>query len=421
MAPRIPAPLLAAALALAGSLLSTLVVFGIAKAALDRVLEERLRGAGETAALMLAGAAQTDERLDQLMRVNSLEGASLVDRSLTVVADASGQSGRTVDLLRIDADRVAAAFEGAVFVGPGYAFGGLPVSAGYFPVRGSDGRVETVLALEAGEAFLAARGTLARARLAALLLSFAGALALGLAAARWVREARTAERHAQQADRAEELTRMAAMVAHEIRNPLGIIRGIVELMREREGDGLSEAQAESLRDLLAEVERLRRFTDDFLALGTPSQALLRVPVDLGSVLLGAARGVEIVFQEIRVRTGFDALPHVLGDPARLGQVFSNLLVNASQAIERGEIELSAAADGGCVRVRVHDEGPGLPPTVRERLFQPFVTARLGGTGLGLTVARTLIEQHGGTLSLAEDGRPGTTFEVQLPALRAEER
>jgi two-component system OmpR family sensor kinase len=414
---RARAPLLAAAIALSGSLASTLFLFSAAGRALDRVLEERLRGAGESTALLLSGdRARAD--LGRLMSVNALDGASLVDRSLLLVADASGRAGRKADLLRIDADRVARAFEGQGFVGPGYALGGLTVSSGYFPVRGAGGAVDVVLVLEAGQAFLAARGDLAGARNAAVLLSVAAALGLGIVARRWSHAERVRQRAAEQAARGESISRMAAMVAHEIRNPLGIIRGTVELMRERAGAQLPPWQGEAFDDLLGEVERMRRLTDDFLALGTPHRSLALSPVDLAEVLTSAARACEAAYREVHVRCRLSPLPGVAGDSGRLVQVFANLLANASQAIGHGDLELSAEASQGLVRVRIHDDGPGLPPAVREHLFEPFVTGRTGGTGLGLTISKMLVEQHGGSLSLVADGRAGTTFEVRLPVLAA---
>jgi signal transduction histidine kinase len=390
------APLLAAALGLAGSLAATLFLFRAAEGALDRVLDERLRGAGESAALLLSGGTVSEGRLHELMKVNALDGASLIDRSLVMIADGSGRSGQRVDLLRVDADRVQQAFAGADSVGPGYSLGELTVTTGYFPVRAADGSVTAVLFFEGGQSFLAAQRDLSRARIAAVVLSLLAAIGLGVVAAR-----------------GDSMTRMAAMVAHEIRNPLGVMRGTVELMRERVGSDLPAWQGERFDDLLGEVERLRRLTDDFLSLGKPPP-LATATVDLSEVLSEAARAAEATFREVKVSCRFSPLPPITGDPGRLRQVFANLLANASQAQERGEIELSAAADDGVAQVRVHDSGPGMPPAVRERLFDPFVTTKAGGTGLGLAVAQMIVKGHGGTLSLVDDGRPGTTFEVRLP-------
>ncbi len=411
---RAGAPLLAAALALVGSLASTAVLFHSARDALDRVLEERLRGAGESAALLLKGDAESGATLAELMRANALDGASLVSPSLRLIADGDGRAGGKIDLLRLDPDRVSAAFQGHSYVGPGYALGGLEVSTGYFPVRGREGAVQAVLALEAGKSFLKARAGLDRAGIAAALLSVGAALALGVIAARWNEAERSRATAARLAARGEAMTRMAAMMAHEVRNPLGILRGTVELMRERAGDEPPPWLAESQQDLLEEVDRLRRLTDDFLWLGSPNRPLAMAPLDLAAVLTDAARRTEALFRAVSVRCAFAALPPVSGDAGRLGQVFMNLLGNACAAIGEGTVSLEAKEAKGKVVVRVHDEGPGLPELVRERLFEPFTSTRPGGTGLGLTIAKLLVDQHGGSIALVEPNRRGTTFEVRLP-------
>jgi signal transduction histidine kinase len=412
------APLLAAAIGLAGAVAATLLLFRAGEAALDNVLDERLRGAGESAALGLGGSPLAGDRLQALQRANSLDAASLVDSSLTVIADAGGRTGQRADLLRIDADRVRHAFQGAGSVGPGYSLGKLDVRTGYFSVRGAGGSIESVLVFEAGESFLAARAELGHARNAAILLSLFSALALGVVAARWSAAEQTRQKAAEQAARGESIARMAAMVAHEVRTPLGVIRGTVELMREQAGSGLPAWQDERLGDLLAEVERMRRLSEDFLSLGKPDGPLANARVDLKELLSEAARGAEATFRQVQVRCEVAPGTPVVGDPGRLRQVFANLLANASQAQERGEIELTADAADGFAHVRVHDSGPGLPQMVRDRLFDPFVTTKAGGTGLGLAVARMLVERHGGTLAFVDDGRPGTTFEVRLPLAAA---
>jgi signal transduction histidine kinase len=408
------APLLAAAIGLAGSVAATLFLFRAGEAALNGVLDERLRGAGESAALGLGGNRTAVDRLQALQKANALDGASLVDRSVTVIADSSGGAGHRADLLRIDADRVQQAFRGAASVGHGYSLGKLDVTTGYFPVRSADGSVDSVLVFEAGQSFLATRADLTRARGAAILLSLLSALALGVVAARWGAAERVRQKAAEQAARGESIATMAAMVAHEIRNPLGVIRGTVELMREEAGSGLAARHGERLEDLLGEVERMRRLTEDFLSLGKPDAPLATARLDLGEVLTEAARAAEATFRQVQVRCRVAARTSVVGDPGRLRQVFANLLANAGQAQERGEIELTSDAGNGFAQVRVHDSGPGLPQIVRERLFDPFVTTKPGGTGLGLAVARMLVERHGGTLAFVDDGRPGTTFEVRLP-------
>jgi signal transduction histidine kinase len=406
-------PVAAAALGLAGSLAATAFLHAKASRALDQVLDERLRGAGESAAGLLGGASATPAQLRRLMEANRLEGAWVIDRGLTVLADATGRAGRRVDLLRVDPAMVRKALDGEMGVTAGSSVGERDVATGYFPIRRADGSVNAVLALEAGKAFSDARRGLRSALLFGGVLAAAGAAALALVAWRFGQAERGRSEAATRAARGETVSRMAAMAAHEIRNPLAVIRGTIELLRERSGPALGDRGAADLQDVLGEVERLRRLTEDLLDLAS-DRALVCGRVDVAEVLEEAARGAEASFPALRVRRAVGALPPVEGDRGRLLQIFANLLTNAAQAQRQGEIELTGATAGSELRVTVHDSGPGVSPGIRERLFEPFVTGKRDGTGLGLALSKRFVERHGGVLLLIEDGRPGATFEVRLP-------
>jgi len=412
-------PLTAAALGLAGTLAATQLLYLAGSEALDRVLHERLLGAGETAARLLADAAPDADRLRGLMAANALDGAYVVDGAMTVLADANGPAGRRVDLLRADPDRIQDALNGQASAAFGYAIGQASVTAGYFPVRGIRGNVTSVLALEAGPAFAgAARAQLARARWLGLVLALVAAAALAAVAAGWSRAERLHRESAERAARADMLQRMAAAAAHDIRNPLGVIRGTVELTRQRAKATLSARDLSALDDILGEVERLRQLTDDFLDLAA-DRPMARAPVDLAAVLDEAARATEAAHPQIRVERDVPSLPTVEGDAGRLGQVFRNLLANAAEAQKTGAVRLEARRDGAEVIARVVDTGPGVPSEIRPRLFEPFATAgKSGGTGLGLAICRRLVERHGGRLSLLPEGPPGAVFEVRLPVREA---
>jgi signal transduction histidine kinase len=405
------APLVAGLIGLAGMLGVTVFLHRAAARSLDQVLEERLRGAGRAAAGLLSGAAAGEERLRTVMTASDLEGALLLAPDLTVLADATGPEGGRVDLLRVDRHRVAAAFAGQASVAFGWSVGEAQVAVGYFPVPGSGAPAEAVLALEAGEAFGGARGRLRQALGSAVVLSLLVAAALALGAWRWNGLMASRREEAARALRGEAIARMAATVAHEVRNPAGVVRGSVELVRARAGPSLAEVDREALLDVLHEVDRLTRLTDDFLDLARDPRLAL-APVDLAAIADEAARAARSAHPQLGVEVRSVPLP-VRADASRLHQVLANLLRNAAQAGARSVL-LEGRVSGRRAVLRVRDDGAGVDPALRDRLFEPFATSRKDGTGLGLALARRLVEQQGGALSLLEGAGPGAEFELWLP-------
>jgi signal transduction histidine kinase len=412
---RVRLPVAIALLGLAGSLAAALALYRAAGAALERVQEARLRGVGETAAELLASVPPTAERLRAIRDANGLDGAYVIAPDLVVVADAGGPSGVRADLLRVDATRVREAAAGRITIARAFDVGLLSVEVAYFPIQGPEGGIRQVLALEAGRSFEAARERLQRALFLGLGLACAGAVALFAVAVGASRAERRGREAAERAARGEAVARMAAGVAHEIRNPLGIIRGAVELVRERQGSQLQPRDRERLEDVLGEVERLRGLTEDFLDLSS-DRRLEPTLVDVAAIADEAARGSRTLHPDLDVFISVSA-PPIPADPRRLRQVFANLLANAAQAGAR-RVEIRGASRGDHVGVIVADDGPGVAPAVRDRLFEAFATGRTGGTGLGLAVSRQLVERHGGTLVLAEESGPGAVFELRLPLHRS---
>lgn len=407
-------PVAVALFALAGSLSTTLFLDRAAREALDRVLTERLLGAGQTAAALFAGAPATPLALKRLMAANALDGAYVVTPSLRLEADATGAAGRRVDLLRVDLPREARALAGEPSVGHGYSVGGVEMAVGYFPITRADGTVRAVLALEAGQAFAKARLGIRRATRVGEALSVLVALLLGLFTWRWARSERARSLAATQAARGETLARVAAMAAHEIRNPLMVIRGTVELMRERAGPQLSERNRDALQDVLGEVERLRGLTEDLLDLSA-DRPLALAQVALHPVVAAAVEALAITQPQVAVSFDLQRLPPVDADERRLRQVFANLLANAAEAGAR-RIQIAGEEAHGGVALSVTDDGPGIPAALRTRLFEPFATSKAHGTGVGLALSRRMIERHGGTLNLRPDGT-GAAFALWLPLPR----
>lgn len=411
---RLLVPLLASSLGLAGALTTTLYLHHAAVGAIDRMLAERLRGAGESAAALLSGMPLDSERLRSVMSSNGLDGAYVVTAGLRVAADATGPSGRRADVLRLDLDRVEAALAGKTAVSPGYSFGALSVLTGYFPLWQDRRAVSGVLVLEAGQSFAGARLGLGRARTVGVVLSIVSACGLALAAMGWNRAERLRRDAAARAARGDMLSRVAAMAAHEIRNPIGVIGGTVELMRERSAANLGDRDRQALDDIAGEVGRLARLTDDLVDLAA-RRPLTFALVALPDLLLEAVRACEAAHPGVTVDCEMDAVPRLSADASRLRQVFANLLGNAAQARPAGRVRVRVTHDRGRVRVVIEDDGPGIAEAVAERIFDLHFTTRSGGTGLGLAVARSYVERHGGTLEHVSSGRGiGAAFEVRLP-------
>jgi PAS domain S-box-containing protein len=217
-----------------------------------------------------------------------------------------------------------------------------------------------------------------------------------------------------------------AMLGHELRNPLSPILTAVQLLKLR-GDGSSTREQTIIE---RQAQHLIRLVDDLLDVSRITRGkvqLQKVPTDIATVIATAVEMASPLFEQKQHRLHLDVAPHTLfvdGDAMRLGQVVSNLLTNAARYTqEGGDIHVSARASDDEVIVRVRDNGMGIAPDVLPGIFDMFVqgprrTDRAeGGLGLGLTLVRTLVQMHGGSVIAASDGiGHGSEFVVRLPRL-----
>jgi signal transduction histidine kinase len=220
-----------------------------------------------------------------------------------------------------------------------------------------------------------------------------------------------------QSEKLATLGQLAAAVAHEVRSPLAVIRsaaqGIAESLPPDDADA---RRAYSF--ITAEIDRLGSVVDALLAFARPLRVRAE-PVavhDLFDRALLLAHE-ELAGKDLRVRRQEPVgLPAVRADSDLICQVLLGLLSNAAAAAPTGgEVALGARAANGLVELAVADSGPGVPPDLRARIFEPFFTTRPRGTGLGLAVARQIVEAHGGRIDVGEETGGGARFTVQLPA------
>jgi signal transduction histidine kinase len=211
------------------------------------------------------------------------------------------------------------------------------------------------------------------------------------------------------------LGEMSSAVAHGIRNPLATIRSSAELALESEPAEWRGAA----RDIVAQVDRLDVWVRKLLSYSEPLAGRLE-PIAVGNLLwesLGSfSRELDRRGIQLSARVG-GTLPPVAADALMLGQVFNSLIANAVEAIERdGRIVVNAErATDGDLRISIQDSGPGMSSEQLARAFKPFHTTKTKGLGVGLALARRIIERFGGSISLASQPGSGTTVDVVLPA------
>jgi PAS domain S-box-containing protein len=239
-----------------------------------------------------------------------------------------------------------------------------------------------------------------------------------------ITERRGLERAAQQSEKLAALGTLAAGLAHELNNPIGIISTRAELMLlDAESKGLPEDVVEDLRVIHRHSQRVARIAQGLLSFArSPSGQPGRV--DLNRVIDETLLLVEktIVKDGVRVRRALTPdLPPIWGDANALQQVVMNLLTNARDAVRAGgeifvETGVPAEPPGG-VQLVVRDTGPGIPPEVLPRIFDPFFTTKAEGTGLGLSISYGIVRDHRGTVDVRSAPGEGTTFVLTFRGAR----
>jgi two-component system sensor kinase FixL len=213
------------------------------------------------------------------------------------------------------------------------------------------------------------------------------------------------------------LGEMAAVIAHEVKNPLAGIRGAVQVIGTRLPEGSREAAVTG--EIVARIDALSGLIQDLLLFARPPQPR-PVRVDLSSLV---ATTIDLLRGDPSLGTvGVDVegtAPPALGDPELLKIVLQNLLINGAQAMNgRGRIRIAFGVSNGGCEVRIADAGPGIPVEIRDRIFTPFFTTKARGTGLGLPTAKRLIEAQQGAIHVEFPPDGGTAVTVRLPLAEA---
>ncbi|MDR1855751.1 MAG: two-component sensor histidine kinase [Desulfovibrio sp.] len=209
--------------------------------------------------------------------------------------------------------------------------------------------------------------------------------------------------------------RVVASIAHEIRNPLGIIQSSAELLKSRP-DRNDAASSRILAAVYDEALRLSRTVNDFLDYARPVKPN-KIPIDLNMVLDQAFAFMEVETQKQHVTVERDTPPDLVipGDKDLLYRAFYNILVNGLQAMNgEGKMKVTARRENGNVVLEFLDSGPGFDPKTVNSILDPFFTTKEAGTGLGLPIVQSIVISHGGRMELANGETGGALVRVMLP-------
>ncbi len=227
------------------------------------------------------------------------------------------------------------------------------------------------------------------------------------------------ERPAMEGEHARSMEQLSASIAHEIRNPITAAKSLVQQMGE---DPAARENVEYAKVALNELSRVERSVSHLLRFARDGD-FKRAELRMADVVESAAESFRERLGRARIElaTRIDSPGLLVGDVEKLRRIVINLIGNAVDALSgadvpqpRIEVEMGENLAGSEVWLRVRDNGPGIDPATRRRLFEPFVSSKQGGTGLGLAITRKLVELHGGEIEVASEPGAGAEFLVTLP-------
>jgi signal transduction histidine kinase len=355
--------------------------------------------------------------LEELRSSTGLVNAAALDSAGASLYDTRGPEHHreTSPLDSLAHGALARALAGHPAVTPVYRVARQELRAGLAPIRG-DGRVAGVVAVESRVDYLVVLGGFRRTLMLATLLSALGITVLALVIIRVVGSAARLERRLSRAENLAAMGRLTATLAHEIKNPLAIIRGSAERLGKLDPEAGRWAQS-----VVEETDRLTRTVGRYLQFAR-GETGASGPGDAAQAL---GETLDLLEGEFRARRATLTRPEgpPAGLPVRLDneslkQVFLNLMLNALEAVgEGGRLAVAVAERRDRIEVSFADDGPGIPAETLRQLGNPFITTKARGSGLGLFLSRRLVRSAGGELDIESAVGRGTTCTVRLPRRR----
>jgi two-component system sensor histidine kinase HydH len=231
-------------------------------------------------------------------------------------------------------------------------------------------------------------------------------------------EVRALHREIERDRRLASVGRLAAGVAHEIRNPLSSIKGFATYFKQRYQDVPEDQQTANI--MIQEVDRLNRVVSQLLEFARPVRVSLK-PASFTNLVADSVKLIQQQAQDKKITvntTNSVKIDKIKIDPDRFNQVLLNLYLNAIEAMEPGgklQINISDGAENGGLSIQISDTGNGIAAQDLSKIFDPYFTTKSSGTGLGLAIAHNIVEAMDGTIEVASEVGKGTTFRITIPS------
>ncbi|MBI4687138.1 MAG: PAS domain S-box protein [Nitrospirae bacterium] len=271
--------------------------------------------------------------------------------------------------------------------------GSEPVSRGEYPYATKDGR-HIYLGVTTSQLLDTSGGVIG------LILIFTD-----------ITEVKTLQTQIQLRERLTEIGEMSAGIAHELRNPMSVISGYAQLLSKK----IDDNNKGIVNAILKEIEGMDRIISELLSFAKPSD-INKTTVNVNKLIEETALSLISGNSPVSVNVNADIILNIKADEVLLRQAFTNLFLNAVEAMpEGGMIEVGLSADYGMARIKIRDTGHGIPEDISHKIFLPFYTTKEKGTGLGLALVQKIIVSHGGSIEVEGAEDEGTIFTITLPA------
>jgi len=404
---------------------TTLTLYRRARSHLDNELGERLRSVATTLAHAVEMAADDSLSFDALdsdaytllylaREENVLSNIVILTPEGTTLVDLAGYSdpGEPNPFVDLDYSAVTLARSGIASYTNLYRTGTVYMKSAYAPIAGRDGAVRAILGVEAGAGFFAQLRALTTLIFGVTGFGVAVVIVLGLVLFQQTRSLDRAEAAVVRKDNLATMGRMVANIAHEIRNPLSIIRTSSERLRRKHPE-----DDDVFSYITEEVDELNRILTGYLDFAH-SNAGEYGPQSARRIIARSIMAVQADLEEKRVELvetspELDATIH--GDEKRLRQAVLNVLINAVQASPAGgRVDVSLQSDASRATITIADGGPGMDAKELREITRPFYTTKTGGSGLGLNIVQSIVDEHHGSLDIRSNPGRGTVVALSFP-------